>query len=61
MGRVRVENIFRHIGRLRRKRNLIRGGKDSNLLSIETSLIKINKFSLLRMNPRENTPLEKEK
>jgi hypothetical protein len=40
MIRARVENPYRSLGRIRRRRSLIRGGKDSNLLSIEMSLIK---------------------
>jgi hypothetical protein len=32
---------------------------DSNLLSIETILIKINKSKQLRMSPREKNPWEK--
>jgi hypothetical protein len=47
-GRESLQNI----GRIRRKRNMIREGRDSNLLSTETTLIKIIKISLLRMNPR---------
>jgi hypothetical protein len=54
------ENPCRNIGRIRRKRNMIREGRDSNLLSTETIQIKINKNNLLRMNPRRKTPWEKE-
>jgi hypothetical protein len=50
---------IRNIGRIRRRRSLIRGRRDSNLLSIEMSLIKIIKTSMLRMNPRKKTPWEK--
>jgi hypothetical protein len=39
---------------------MVRGGRDSNLLSIETTLIKISKISLLRMNPRKKIPWGKE-
>jgi hypothetical protein len=35
---------------------LIRGGSGSNLLSIQETLIKINKINLLRMNPRKRIP-----
>jgi hypothetical protein len=45
--------------KIRRKRNLIKEGKDSNLLSIEITLIKIIKINLLKMSPRQKTPLEK--
>jgi hypothetical protein len=48
------ENTYRSLGRIRRKRNIIREGKDSNLLSTEIVLIKISKIKLLRKNPREN-------
>jgi len=57
----REEKICTSIGRTRRKINLIREGKDSNLPSTKLSLIKINKISLLKMNPRDNTPLGKGK
>jgi hypothetical protein len=56
MRKARAENPCRNIGRIRRRRSLIRGGRDSNLLSTETTLIEIVKTSMLRMNPRENTP-----
>jgi predicted aspartyl protease len=60
MSKEREENPFvENLGRIRRRRNMIREGRDSNLLSTETTLIKINKISLLRMNPREKTPWEK--
>jgi hypothetical protein len=39
---------------------LIRGGSGSNLLSIQETLIKINKISLLRMNPRKRIPWGKD-
>jgi len=55
----KVDKLFRSIGRIRRKRNQIRKGRDSNLLSIETILIHINKINLLRMNPRWKNPWEK--
>jgi hypothetical protein len=59
MSKAREENPCINIGRIRRRRNFIRGGTDSNLLSIEIALIKIIKTSMLRMNPREKTPWEK--
>jgi hypothetical protein len=59
MSKEREENICRNIGRIRRRRNLIREGRDSNLLSTEIVLIQINKINLLRMNPRGKTPWEK--
>jgi hypothetical protein len=40
-------------------RSLIIRGRDSNLLSIEMSLIKIMKINMLRMIPRNKTPWEK--
>jgi hypothetical protein len=36
MGKERVENPCRNIGRIRREINLIREGRDSNLVPIET-------------------------
>jgi hypothetical protein len=54
----REDNIFRNIGRIRR-RGLIRGGMDSNLLSTKISLIEIIRTNMLRMNSREKTPCEK--
>ena len=59
MNKERAENPCRNLGRIRRRRNMIRGGRDSNLLSIEISLIQIIKTNMLRMNPRDNTPWEK--
>jgi hypothetical protein len=38
---------------------MIRGGKDSNLPSIGMSLIEVIKITMLRVNPRKNTPWEK--
>ena len=55
MSKERVESLCRIIGRIRRRRSLIRERKDSNLISIEISLIKIIKTDMLRMNPREKT------
>jgi hypothetical protein len=46
----------KHLGRTRRRISVIRGRRDSNPLSIEMSLIKINKNGILRMNPRKKTP-----
>jgi hypothetical protein len=54
-----VENICKSIGRIRRRGSMIKEGRDSNLLSIETSIIKINNIIPLRMNPRGKTPWEK--
>jgi hypothetical protein len=59
MSKVREEKSCRNIRRIRRRRSLIRGGKDSNLPSIGMSLIEIIKISMLRVNPRKNTPWEK--
>ena len=59
MTKARAENPCRNIGRIRRRRNVIIGGRDSNLLSIEMSLIKIIKTDMLRTNPRKETPWEK--
>jgi hypothetical protein len=42
------ENPCRNIGRKRRMRSMIRGGKDSNLSLIGMSLIEIVKISLIR-------------
>jgi hypothetical protein len=50
------DNTYRNLGRIRRRRNMIRGGRGSNLLPIETTVIKINKISLLRRNPRKRIP-----
>ena len=59
MIKTKVERLFRNFGRIRRRRNNIREGRDSNLLSTETFLAHIIKINLLRMNPRWNTPREK--
>jgi hypothetical protein len=59
MRKARVNNICISLGGIGRRRNMIREGKDSHLLSMEIALIKINKIILLRMNPRGNTPWEK--
>jgi hypothetical protein len=60
MSKAREENPCINIGRIRKRKNIIRGGGDSNLLSKETSLIKISKIILLKMNPRKKIPWEKE-
>jgi hypothetical protein len=59
MSKAREENPCRNIGRTRKMRSLIRGGKDSNLPSIGISLIEIVKISMLRGNPRKKIPWEK--
>ena len=59
MRKAMVENPCINLGRIRKRRSMIRGRRDSNLLSIEMSLIKIIKTNMLRMNPREKTPWEK--
>jgi hypothetical protein len=59
MSKARVENPCRKLGRIRRRRSPIRGGKDSNLPSIGMNLIEIIKISMLRVNPRKKTPWEK--
>jgi hypothetical protein len=59
MSKVRTKNPCTSLGRIRRRIILIRGRRDSNLLLIEMSLIKIIKISLPRMNPRNKTPWEK--
>jgi hypothetical protein len=56
MSKAREENPYRNLGRIRRRRSLIRGGKDSNLPSIGMSLIEIIKICMLRVNPRKKTP-----
>jgi hypothetical protein len=59
MSKARVDNPCRRFERIRRKRSLNRGRRDSNLLSIEMSLIKIIKINMPRMSPRNKTPWEK--
>jgi hypothetical protein len=59
MIKARAMNICKNIGRIRRRKKLIRGGKDSNLLSTKTIQIQINMINQLRINLRENTPWEK--
>jgi hypothetical protein len=58
MIKARAENIFINIERIRRI-NLIREERDSNLLSVETTLTHIAKIDLLIMNSRRKTPWEK--
>jgi hypothetical protein len=55
MSKDREENPCKNLGRIRGRRSLIRGGKDSNLPSIGMSLIEIIKISMLRVNPRNKT------
>ena len=59
MSKAREENLYINLGRTRRMRSLIRGGKDSNLPSIGMSLIEIIKINMLREIPRRNIPWEK--
>jgi hypothetical protein len=56
MSKARENNPCRNIGRIRRRISIIRGRRDSSLLSIEMSLIKIIKIGMPRMNPRNKTP-----
>jgi hypothetical protein len=59
MRNAKEDNLFKSLGRIRRRRNQFREGRDSNLLSNETVLIHIRTNDLLRMNPRWKTPQEK--
>jgi hypothetical protein len=59
MSKDREDNPCKNLGRIRRRRSLIRGGKDSNVPSIGMILIEIIKISMLRVNPRKETPWEK--
>ena len=52
-----VQNAYSRNGR---RRSPIRGGKDSKLPSIGMILIEIIKINMLRVNPRKNTPWEKD-
>jgi hypothetical protein len=61
MSKAREENLYINLGRTRRMRNLIRGGKDSNPPSIGMSLIEIINISMLRGIPRNKIPWEKGK
>jgi hypothetical protein len=56
MSKAKAESLFRILGRIRRRIYLIREGRDSNLLSIETILAHISKINLLRTNQRWKTP-----
>jgi hypothetical protein len=46
----RENNLYKSLGRKRRRRNMIKEGRDSKILSIEIILIQINKIIILRMN-----------
>jgi len=59
--KAREDNPCINLGRIIRRRNMIIGGRGSNLLSIETILIKIRKMSLLKMNLRKKTPWKNRK
>jgi hypothetical protein len=59
MSKARAEIPCITLGRIRIRKSVIRGGRDSNLLSIEMSLIEISKIDMLRMIPRNKTPWEK--
>jgi hypothetical protein len=59
MSKERVETIFIIHGRIRRRRKLIREESDSNPLSTEIVLMKINNIILLRMNLSGKNPWEK--
>jgi hypothetical protein len=56
MSKAKVDKIFRSLGRIKRRRNRIREGRDSNFLSIETIIIHMGKINLLQMNSRWKTP-----
>ena len=59
MSKAGEENPYKNLGRTRRMRSPIRGGKDSNLPSIGMSLIEVIKISMLREIPRRKIPWEK--
>ena len=59
MSKDREENPCRNLGRIRGRRSLIRGGKYLNLPSLGMRLIEIINISMLRVNPRNKTLLEK--
>jgi hypothetical protein len=59
MRKEKEESLCKNLGRIRRRRNLIKEGKDSNLFSTEAVLIEISKIILLRKNPRDKIPWEK--
>jgi hypothetical protein len=56
MSKAREENPCKNIGRTRRLRIPIRGGKDSNIPSMGMSLIEIVKISMLRGISRKKIP-----
>jgi len=56
----REENPCRSIGWIRRRKNMIEEGMDSNLFSTEIVQVKINKINLVRMKPRNKNPWEEE-
>jgi len=47
MRKVRENNLLINIGRIRRRRDIIKEGRDSNLLSTKIVLIQINKIDML--------------
>jgi hypothetical protein len=59
MSNARAENLCRSLGWIRRRRNLIIEGRDSNFLSTETVQIQIKKIGLLRLDPRCKIPWQK--
>jgi hypothetical protein len=59
MRKAREENPYINLGRTRKVRSPIRGGRDSNLPSIEVSLIEIIKINMLREISRRKIPWEK--
>jgi hypothetical protein len=59
MSKAREENPCRNLGRTRRMRSPIRGGKDSKLPSIGMRLIEIIMINMLRGISRNNSPWEK--
>jgi hypothetical protein len=61
MSKARAENLCKRLRRIRRRRSLIREGRDSNLLSTKVVQIQINKISRIRINPRKKTSWEKGK
>ena len=52
MSKEMEENLCINLGRIRRRRILIRGGRDSNFLSTKIALIEIIKTGVLRMKRR---------
>jgi hypothetical protein len=59
MSKGREENLCKNLGRTRKMRSPIRGGKDSNLPSIGMSLIEIIKINMLREISRRKIHWEK--